>query len=196
MDQHALLLQTLIDSVKNLTNEVSSLKNKVEALEEENKNLKQQLNLTTFVPLEDCRDEYPEDPKFQQLFSDFDQVPYEPAIKVLFDEFKKEKEVQTFEEEEQEVETFEEEEQEVEENFIEWLKKPNNEEVLKIMNRLYSNPYDWEINFENLSDATKGKLFFPLKEFFLNQIADLPAQRCFNIEFGVNGTWHTVFLDL
>ena len=47
MDQHALLLQTLIDSVKNLTNEVSSLKNKVEALEEENKNLKQQLNLTT-----------------------------------------------------------------------------------------------------------------------------------------------------
>ena len=149
MDQHTLLLQTLIDSVKNLTNEVSSLKNKVEALEEENKNLKQQLNLTTFVPLEDCRDEYPEDPKFQQLFSDFDQVPYEeqkeldnyrkevehkwkvkdylkciPAIKVLFDEFKKEKEVQTFEEEEQEVE----------ENFIEWLKKPNNEEVLILSN--------------------------------------------------------------
>ena len=211
MDQHTLLLQTLIDSVKNLTNEVSSLKNKVEALEEENKNLKQQLYLNTFVPLEDCRDEYPEDPKFQQLFSDFDQVPYEeqkeldnyrkevehkwkvkdylkciPAIKVLFDEFKKEKEVQTFEEEE---------EQEVEENFIEWLKKPNNEEVMKIMNRLYSNPYDWEINFEQLSDATKGKLFFPLKEFFLNQIAELPAQRCFNIEFGVNGTWHTVFLE-
>ena len=66
---------------------------------------------------------------------------------------------------------------------------------MNIMNRLYSNPYDWEINFEQLSDATKGKLFFPLKEFFLNQIAELPAQRCFNIEFGVNGTWHTVFLE-
>ena len=88
MDQHALLLQTLIDSVKNLTNEVSSLKNKVEALEEENKNLKQQLNLTTFVPLEDCRDEYPEDPKFQQLFSDFDQVPYEEQKEL--DDYRKE----------------------------------------------------------------------------------------------------------
>ena len=67
MDQHTILLQTLIDSIKNLTNEVSSLKNKVEALEEENKNLKQQLYLNTFVPLEDCRDEYPEDPKLFKL---------------------------------------------------------------------------------------------------------------------------------
>ena len=207
MDQHSVLLQNLIDSVKNLTNEVSSLKNKVESLEEENKELKEQLYLKDYVPLEDCRNEYPEDPKFQQLFSEFEQIPYEeqkdldnyrkevehqwkvkdylkciPPMKVLFDEFKKEKQKDV-------------EEEEMDQNFIDWLKEPNNVEVMKIMNELYSNPYDWEIDFSKLSETTKGKLFFPLKEFFLNELSELPAQRCFNIEFGVNGSWHTVFLE-
>ena len=76
----------------------------------------------------------------------------------------------------------------VEQNFIQWLKEPNNDQVLTIMQQLYSHPYEWEINFESLSEATKAKLFFPLKEFFLDQLSDLPAERCYNSGLMDHGT--------
>ena len=215
MDQQVEMFQNLIDSIRSLSNEVNQLRSKVFTLEKENQELKDKLigdsllSKLAPIPLEDSRDEYPEDPKYEFEVSEFEQIPYEeqkeidnyrkevehqwkmkdylkciPPMKVLFDEFKNEKQSEETEEEEK-----------VEQNFIQWLKEPNNDQVLTIMQHLYSHPYEWEINFESLSEATKAKLFFPLKEFFLDQLSDLPAERCYNIEFGVNGSWHTVYLE-
>ena len=215
MDQQVEMFQNLIDSIRSLSNEVNQLRSKVFTLEKENQELKDKLlgdslmSKLAPIPLEDSRDEYLEDPKYEFEVSEFEQIPYEeqkeidnyrkevehqwkmkdylkciPPMKVLFDEFKNEKQSEETEEEEK-----------VEQNFIQWLKEPNNDQVLTIMQHLYSHPYEWEINFESLSEATKAKLFFPLKEFFLDQLSDLPAERCYNIEFGVNGSWHTVYLE-
>ena len=141
MDQQVEMLQNLIDSVKSLTNEVSQLRSKVSALEKENKELKEKLITNNFdnqsIPLEDCRDEFPEDPKYQKDIIEYEQIPYEeqkeidnyrkevehqwkmkdylkciPPMKVLFDEFKKEKQSPSEETEEEEK---------VEQNFIQWL---------------------------------------------------------------------------
>ena len=200
------LLQQLIESVRSLTKQVETLNEKVDTLERENRDLKEQLHNALVVPLEDCRDEYPDDPKYS--IPEFETIPYDeqkaldeyrqevehqwkmkdllkciPAMKTLFDEYKQEKH-QDFEEEEQEHQ-----------NFKEWLNDASSRECQEILNELYSNPHEWCINIGKLSEATKAKLLYPLKQFFIEQLGDLPAERCYNLAFSVDGSWHTVFLE-
>ena len=206
MDNSTQLLQTIINKLTNLEKEVKELR-------EENKRLKERLSQHEASQISEPEiDEFPDDPKYELEIEKYGQPNYDeqkeldeyrkqrdyeyqhkdwikciPVYKSLFDEFKREKENQ-----------IEEEEEEIVENFQEWLHGEAghaNKEVQEILTKLYSNPTDWEINFKNLSDAAKAKLFYPLKDFFEEELGELPASRQYNIEFEVNGSWHTVYLE-
>ena len=80
-------------------------------------------------------------------------------------------------------------------SYQEWLEnnKSDNQEKLvnEIMERLETSPFDWEINFEQLTNGGKRLLFPKLKQFMQNLKERITIIEQYKISFKVDGEWHS-----
>lgn len=64
--------------------------------------------------------------------------------------------------------------------------------VKDIMERLERTPTNWYLNFEELNNYGKKKIFPQLLEFFHEHIDTLPIIEKYKLQYKVNGAWHTL----
>ena len=80
-------------------------------------------------------------------------------------------------------------------SYKEWLemnKKDNQENLVdEIMNSLEMSPFNWEINFEQLTNEGRKLLFPQLKQFFNDYIDNIDIISQYKLQFKVNGEWHS-----
>ena len=65
------------------------------------------------------------------------------------------------------------------------------QKVKDIMENLDRTPTDWELDFEQLNEYGKKKIFPELLEFFHEHIDSLPIIDKYKLQYKINGVWHT-----
>ena len=84
-------------------------------------------------------------------------------------------------------------------SFIQFMKINNENDQDRIVDgyikMLNDSPTDWRINFEQLNDYGRKKLFPFLRKKFENEIGELAATEKYKLSYSVGGQWHSVPLN-